>query len=153
MARAAVPNARRALDDPDPEVRIAGVRALELLAAGAGEAIPDLAGLLADPVASVRVAALEALSEHGPYAATVAPLVAERLAHGPSPEERASAAFALGNLGAQADHLDVLLDALLDDLPAVQAAVAHAIMCALEDEREHRREIVSRALHRLSRKE
>ncbi len=148
MARAAIPNARRALGDSDPEVRIAGLRAIELLAADADEAIPDLAGLLADPVAAVRVAALEALSEFGPRAASAAPLVAERLAHGPSPEERASAAYALGNLGAQADHLD----ALLADLPAVQAGVAHALMCALEDDREDRREMVSRALHRLSRK-
>jgi len=151
VAREALPHARRALEDPDPEVRVTGARAIELFAADAEEWIFVLVRALADPMATVRLAALDALCEFGPAAAPVAPQVAERLAHAPTPEERSLAAAMLGNAGAQVDHLDALLDALLHDVPAVQASAAHAFGLALEDEREEKREQVSRALHCLSR--
>jgi HEAT repeat protein len=151
VARAALPHATRALCDPDPEIRISGARAIELFATDADESIGDLARALSDPVASVRVAVLGALAELGPSATAAAPEVALRLVHGSTVEERSAAAYTLGNLSAQTDHLDALLDALLHDLPPVQAGAASALADALEDEDEGRRERVSRALHGLSR--
>jgi HEAT repeat protein len=151
VATAALPHARRALADLNPEIRITGARAIELFAIDAGDAVADLAQALVDPVAAVRLAALEALCEVGAGAAPVAAQIAERLTDAPTPEERAAAADALGNAGSQVEHLDTLLDALLHDVPAVQACAAHALGFALEHEREDRREPVSNALHRLSR--
>lgn len=100
VARAALPGAIRALRDPDPEVRIAGIQAIELLAPDAERWIPELARALSDSVAAVRIAALEALCEFGPRASEVAPLVAERQRDAPTPEERSAAADALHNFGA-----------------------------------------------------
>jgi hypothetical protein len=76
--------------------------------------------------------------------------VAERLTQAKAAEERAVAAYTLSNLRAGGDHLDVLLRALLHDVPAVQAGAAYALSFALEDEREELRERVSQAFHRLS---
>jgi HEAT repeat protein len=155
VARAALPHAMRALGDPDPGVRVTGIRAIELFATDAGEAVFDLVRAAVDPVEAVRLAALEALCELGTGAAPAALQVAERLAHAPTPEERSAAAAALGNASTRVDDLDALVDALVDalihDVAAVQASAAHALGLALDDEREDRRSRVSRALHRLSR--
>ena len=70
VARAALPHARRALGDPDPEVRITGARAIELLASDAQDAMRDLADALGDPDVTVRAAVKEALEEFGSAADT-----------------------------------------------------------------------------------
>lgn len=150
VARMALPHAKHALADPDPGVRVAGARAIELFAGDAGEAITELATTIVDPSLPVRLAALEALCEAGEGAAVVAEALADRLANAATAEERSAAAVALGNAGAQAEHLDVLLVALLEDVPSVQASAAHALGMALDDPRDDRREVVSKALHRLS---
>ena len=152
VARAALPHAIRALSDPDPEIRVTGVRAIELFAADAGEAVPDLARALVDPSAAVRLSALEALGEAGDGAAVVAARIAERLMHAPTAEERSAAAVALGNAGAVANHLDALLAALFDDVSTVQASAAHALGLGLNDPDDDRRERASKALHYFSRR-
>lgn len=147
VARSAIPYATRALLDGDPGVRVTGARALELLAADADEAIPDLAALLTDPEAEARVAALSALGEFGPSAAPAAAQVAARLAHGPTPLERALAADVLSSLDLNSEHVEVLIDALFRDVPEVQASVASTLARALED--ECRKQRVSQMLHAL----
>jgi HEAT repeat protein len=146
VARAALPYALRALGDADPEVRISGLQALELLAPHAEGSLEEIAHALADPVAAVRIAALEALGEFGPAAAPMAARVAERLKHAPTPEERAAAAGVLGNLGAQTDYLDDLVEAILHDVPSVGAEAASTLALAVEDERGERRDRIARAL-------
>jgi HEAT repeat protein len=147
VAQAALPQARRALADADPDVRVAGASAVQLFAGHAGEAIPDLVRALVDPAVTVRLATLDALCEMGEGAAPAALQIAERLAQAPTVEERETAAVALGNIGARVDTVD---DALLHDVPLVQASAAHALAMALEDEREERRALASQALHRRS---
>jgi HEAT repeat protein len=151
VAQAVLPNAKLALADQDPGIRITGIHAIELLATDAADSIPDLVLALSDPVEAARIAALEALAEFGPRAAQAAPSVAERLANAPTPEERAAAACALGNFRTPGDHLDALLHALFNDAPIVQADAAHALGFALEDERAELRDRVSLALRRLAR--
>lgn len=146
VARSALPHAKRALTDLDPEVRAAGARAVELFASDGEELIPDLARLLEDPAAAVRLAALDALCEFGATASPAVPQVTERLIRAPTPDERRAAADCLGNADAEMDSVDALLDALVNDVPAVQAGAAHALARALESDREERRMRVSQAL-------
>jgi len=148
VARLGLSHATRALLDPDPEIRVTGVRAIELFAADGEEAVPDLARLLEDSVGAVRLAALEALCEFGGAAAPVVPQVAQRLLHASSPDERCAAADCLGNADIEMAHVDALLHALANDLPAVQACAAHALGCALESARDERRIRASLALKR-----
>jgi HEAT repeat protein len=152
VARAAIPQATLALGHAAPEVRRTGADALALLAANGDEALPDLARALGDPDPGVRVAVLSALGEFGPSARSFAATVADRLARGDTPEERAAAVYTLAGMGVPAEHVDVLVTALLGDVPAVQAGAAWALAAALESEEESERAIVSAALHRLHRR-
>jgi HEAT repeat protein len=150
VARAALPLATRALTDPDAGVRVSGTLAIALLACDAADSIEDLARAIADPEATVRIAALEALSEFGRTARPAADRAAEVLAHAESAEERSAAADVVGSAGAQVAHLELLLEALVRDVPAVQESAAHALGFALSDGSEADRARVSEALHRLA---
>jgi hypothetical protein len=77
--------------------------------------------------------------------------VADRIARGATAEERAAATYTLAGTGASAEHAEVLVTALVEDVPAVQAGAASALAAALEGEDEGGRAIVSAALHRLHR--
>lgn len=71
-AKAALPALRRALDDPDWEVRVNAVEGLGALGPAANEAFPKLAGLSQnDPQYGVRFSAVEALSRIEPDVAKV----------------------------------------------------------------------------------
>jgi hypothetical protein len=149
VARAVIPQAIAALGHAAPEVRRTGADALALLAADGDEALPDLARALGDPDLVVRVAALSALGEFGPAARPFSSSVADRLARADTPEERSWAAHTLAGMGAPAEHVDLLVTALVGDVPAVQAGAASALAAALEGEDEGGRAIVSAALRRL----
>jgi HEAT repeat protein len=145
VARSALPYARRALVDPDPEIRVTGARAIALFAADSEESVGDLARSLEDPMEVVRLAALDALCEFGPAGSPAVSKVAERLIHAPSPDERCAAADCLSNADTEMNSLDALLHALVNDVPAVQASAAHALGCALESDQDERRMRVSQA--------
>jgi hypothetical protein len=131
IASMALPPAMNALRDPDPGVRVTGARAIRLLASDGGAAIPSLMAALADHAVEVRLEVLGSLGEFGVAAAAAQP-VGERLARGATVEERASAAYTLGNLGAPDEQIDLLIAALIGDEPAVQAGASHALTVALE---------------------
>lgn len=98
VAHLVLPFIDRALQDQNPEVRIAGVLGVELFAQDAEHFIPKLADALSDTVVDVRIAALEALDEFGPSASAVAPLVMERCRDAPTDKERAVAKETLDGL-------------------------------------------------------
>jgi hypothetical protein len=146
VAAAALPYATRALASPDAGVRVAGARALGLLAPDARRELGALAGALDDQVVEVRVAALDALGEFGETAAPFARPVAARLGAGATAEERAAAAQVLINAGVAAGHAEALIEALLRDEPGVQAVAAAALAHALEGAGPEERERISRSL-------
>lgn len=150
VATAALPDAKRALVDPDPAIRVTGARAIELFACDLPECVAALRSAVADPDAMVRFAALEALCEYGPAAAAAVPQAAERLVRAESVDERSVAADLLGNADVAMDNVDTLVHALLNDVPEVQASAAHALGRALESDNEATRLRVSKALQRLA---
>jgi len=99
-----IPYARRALAAQQPALRVTAARALAILAADAESALPHLARALADSDVEVRVAVFEALGEFSERAAGFAPLIAERLTHATTDEERAAAADALQNMEPDRDN-------------------------------------------------
>jgi HEAT repeat protein len=132
-------------------VRRTGADALGLLAIDARDALPDLASALSDDELDVRLAALDAVGEFGRTARPFAAAVADRLARAPTSEEKAAAASVLANLEAAADHLDLLLEALVTEAPAVQAGAAAALAAVLDGPDDAERGAVSRALRTLRR--
>lgn len=127
---AAVPTLRRALQDPDAEVRHDAVQSLAILAdPAAGE---DLVLMLADPQSRVRAAAAAALGRL--KVCYAGPLIVHLLADD-FPTVRQAAARALGALG-DASAIEPLIGRFQDSDPDVRRAVAEALDALGERKRD-----------------
>jgi len=118
------------LEDQDEEVRLAAVRQLATLGAGAAPHAAALANRLADSSAPVRRAAVEALAELGEvHAADAVPHVADLLQH-PLQTVRRAAATVLGHLGASAWPHGIARHAALlaDESPTVRCSAVEALL-------------------------
>lgn len=101
-------------NDPDPGVRVAYLRALELRF-NASQFLPEIADAIQDEDQSVRVAGLQLLATVGTEAVSFNRFVLEALKK-KDPETRANAAFALGQIaGSRAPYFtDALIQAAKD---------------------------------------
>jgi HEAT repeat protein len=112
-AEAAIPELRRALDEPEPAVRIKAADALSRIDSSAIEAaVPILEAGLQD--AGTAVTSAQALARLGPQAARAVPALIEHLSEG-SLDSRLLALYALGEIGPAAKPAIAVLEQLLDD--------------------------------------
>ena len=111
-----------ALSSPLMHRRRSAAAALAMRGKEAAGAVDKLTRLLGDP--DVRIVAMRALNAIGPDAGPTVGAIAEYLTHGDD-YVRMSAAFALGNLGA--DAVPALRKALYDDAPDVGAIACDAL--------------------------
>jgi HEAT repeat protein len=73
IGAAAVPELAKLLRDPDPELRLSAVRAMERIGPEAALAVPDLVRLLTDEDPRIARGASRALGQIGPNAAAAVP--------------------------------------------------------------------------------
>jgi HEAT repeat protein len=102
LARPALPGLRATLNDPDPYVRVYAAEALARIDRDGRRAVPAIGEGLRDRDAHVRAAAAGALAALGPPAEDAGPELRAVLGRDPEAEVRRAAAFALGEVMAQA---------------------------------------------------
>ncbi len=118
------------LDDPDREVRLAGIHALDSLGPDAREALPRLIDLLADPERDVRLAAIRALGRLGP-AGRDAVSALEELASSADLELRRELEGALADIAGTAEEEEEGVD--LESQTPDQALLTAELRLAQED--------------------
>lgn len=121
----------RALDDPDPGVRLAAAQRLGRIGLDAEEALPDLRRAAEDKESSVRGAASEATrtieAKASDFRTRVLPGTMDDLEH-PDPDVRRGAAEVLGRLGPRsAPAVPALIRALEDRDASIRLASANAL--------------------------
>ena len=123
-ARDAIPQLRRALDDPDPPVRFVAAAALARLGDQAGAAL--LTQMENSPVADIRMMAAEVAAPGAPSGAWVA--AATAALQDPDPMARLGAADLLMRYAADPAAGKAVLDqALADPNPAMRLVAARAL--------------------------
>jgi HEAT repeat protein len=134
---AVVPPLAILLTDPDLDVRLAAIAALERLGPAAKAAVPDLRRTIGSSDAELRVAAIRALASIGGAAASTAvPELIDAMGDADG-RVRQIAAQVLGKLGPEArDAATALCRALEDDNPQVQKAAGEALLNILRSGQE-----------------
>ena len=133
-----IPTLIKALDDPDPAVRLEATRSFGWFSPGsASEPLVDklLLGLGSDYPVEVREATIESLASVARDQERVARAIADACAKDPSPQIRAKAAESMKNL-AFALQVPALITALEDSSPQVRlTAGANLASIGLSDDR------------------